>query len=89
MEHKNVLLPYGQGSNSVMQADWLKTFECDVMIGHCYPVMPPHYVTRDLLAILQKRLDRALFSYIFIHDVRSSGVRASISIVPIRKFDKI
>ena len=42
----------------------------------------------DLLAILQKRLDRALFLYIFIHDVRSSGVRASITIVHIPKFDK-
>ena len=43
----------------------------------------------DLLAILQKRLDRALFLYIFIHDIRSSGVKASISIVQIRKFDKM
>ena len=43
----------------------------------------------DLLAILQKRLDLALFLYIFIRDVRSSGVRASISIVQFRKFDKM
>ena len=43
----------------------------------------------DLLAILQKRLDRALFLYNFIRDVQSSGVRASISIVQIRKLDKI
>ena len=35
----------------------------------------------DLLAILQKSLDRALFLYIFIHEIRSSGVRASITIV--------
>ena len=42
----------------------------------------------DLLAILQKSLDRALFLYIFIHDVRLSGVRASITIVHIRKFYK-
>ena len=40
----------------------------------------------DLLAILQKSLDRALFLYSFIRDVRSSGVRASITIVHIRKF---
>ena len=40
----------------------------------------------DLLAILQKSMDRALFLYIFIHEVRSSGVRASITIVRIRKF---
>ena len=37
-----------QGSNSVMQADWLKTFECDVMIGHYYPVMLAHYDTTQL-----------------------------------------
>ena len=40
----------------------------------------------DLLAIQQKRLDRALFLYIFIHEIRSSGVRAPITIVHIRKF---
>ena len=40
----------------------------------------------DLLAILQKSLDRALFLYIFINEARSSGVRASITIVHIRKF---
>ena len=40
----------------------------------------------DLLAILQKSLDRTLFLYIFIHEVRLSGVRASISIVHIQKF---
>ena len=33
-----------------------------------------------LLAILQKSLDRALCLYIFIRKVRSSGVRASITI---------
>ena len=43
----------------------------------------------DLLAILQKRLDRALFLYIFIRKVRSSGVRGSITIVHIRKFYKM
>ena len=43
----------------------------------------------DLLAILQKSLDRAIFLYNFIHDVRSSGVRASIVIVHIRKFYKL
>ena len=40
-----------------------------------------------LLAILQKSLDRALFLYIFIHEVRLS--RAAISIVHIRKFYKM
>ena len=40
----------------------------------------------DLLAILQKSLDRAIFLYIFIHVVRVSDVRASIGIVHIRKF---
>ena len=43
----------------------------------------------DLLAILQKSLDRALFLYNFIREVRLSGVRASIAIVHIRKFYKI
>ena len=43
----------------------------------------------DLLAIQQKSLDRALFLYIFIRVVRSSGIRASISIAYIRKFYKM
>ena len=37
-------------------------------------------LTIDLLALLQKSLDRAIFLYIFIRDVRSSGVRASVTI---------
>ena len=40
------------------------------------------------LVIDQKSLDRALLLYIFIHEIRSSGVRASITIVRIRKFYK-
>ena len=40
----------------------------------------------DLLAILRKSLDQALFLHIFIREVRSSGVRASITIVHIRIF---
>ena len=43
----------------------------------------------DLSAILQKSLDRALFLIIFIQEARSSGVRASITIVHIRKFYRI
>ena len=43
----------------------------------------------NLLAVLQKSLDRALFLYIFIREARSSGVRASIAIVHIRKFYKM
>ena len=39
----------------------------------------------DLLAILQKSLDRAIFLYNFIHEAPLSGVRASIVIVHIRK----
>ena len=39
----------------------------------------------DLLAVLRKSLDRALFLYIFIRDVRSNGVRVSITTVHIRK----
>ena len=43
----------------------------------------------DLLAILQKSLDRAIFLYILIPEVRLSDVRASIAIVHIRKFYKM
>ena len=43
----------------------------------------------DLLAIQQKSLDRALSLYIFVHEIRSSGVRVSIAIVQIRKFYKM
>ena len=43
----------------------------------------------DLLAIQQKSLDQALFLYIFIREVQSSGVRASFTIVHIRKFCKM
>ena len=46
------------------------------------------WITIDLLAILRKSLDRALFLYNFIHEVRSSGVRGSIAIMQIRKFFK-
>ena len=42
----------------------------------------------DLLAILQKSLERAIFLYNFIREARLSGVRASIAIVHIRKFYK-
>ena len=37
-----------------------------------------------LLAALQKRLDRALVLCIFIHEVRLSCVRASVTVVHIR-----
>ena len=43
----------------------------------------------DLLAILQKSLDRAIFLYKFIREVRKSGVTASIAIVHIRKLYKL
>ena len=43
----------------------------------------------DLLAIQQRSLDRALFLYLLIHEIRSSGVRASTTIVHIRKFYKM
>ena len=56
------------------------------MIGQICIVM---VTVIDLLAILQKSLDRALFLYIFLSEVRSSGVRASIAIVHIRKFYKV
>ena len=39
----------------------------------------------DLLAILQRSLDRAIFLYFSIREVRSSGVRTSITIVHIGK----
>ena len=37
-----MLLSYGQGSNSVMQSDWLKVFECDVISGQYETVMPAY-----------------------------------------------
>ena len=43
----------------------------------------------DLLAVLQKSLDRALFLYNLIREARSSGVRCSITIMHIRKFFKL
>ena len=43
----------------------------------------------DLLAILQKSLDRAIFLYNFIYEARLTAVRASIAIVHIRKFYKL
>ena len=46
-------------------------------------------VSIDRLAILQKSLDRALFLYISIQDVRSSGLRAFITFVHIGKFFKV
>ena len=49
--------------------------------------------TIDLLAILHKSLDQALFYisfYTFLkHKILSSGVRVSITIVHIRKFSKM
>ena len=38
------------------------------------------YPMIDLLAILQRSLDRALFLYNFIGEVRLSGIRAMIAI---------
>ena len=40
-----------------------------------------HNSTIDFLAILPKSLNRTLLLYIFIHEARLSGVRASITIV--------
>ena len=42
----------------------------------------------DLLAILKKSLDRAIFLYSFIHEIRKCCVRASIAIINIRTFYK-
>ena len=51
--------------------------------------IPEKHNTIDLLAILQKSLDRALFLYNFIREVRRSGVRGSITIMQIRKFFRL
>ena len=56
---------------------------------NCFTVLNISMQRIDLLAIQQKSLDRALFLYIFIHEIRSSGVKASITIVHIRKFYKM
>ena len=58
--------------------------KCD---GKVLKIRP--FTSIDLLAILQKGLDRAIFSYNFILEVRLSGVRALIAIFHIRKFYKI
>ena len=47
------------------------------------------FIEIDLLAILQKSMDRALFLYNFIREARSIGVRASTTIVHIRNFFKM
>ena len=49
----------------------------------------PIFCPIDLLAIIQKSLDRATFLYNFIREIRLSGVRASIAILHIRKFYKM
>ena len=46
-------------------------------------------VVIDLLPILQKSLDRAMFLCIIVLEVRSSDVTASTGIVNIRKFFKL
>ena len=56
---------------------------CDWSILYC------HGEVIDLSAILRKGLDRAIFLYIFIREVRLSGVRASIAIMHIPKFFKV
>ena len=43
----------------------------------------------DFLAILEKSLDQSLFLYNFIREVRSSGVKGSITVMHIRKFFKL
>ena len=58
-----------------------------VLIFGCLSVY--YYSPIDLLAILQKSLDGALFLYNFIREVRSNGVRGSFTIMHIRKFFKM
>ena len=43
-----LVLPFCQSSNPAIQSDCLKTFKCDVMIGHYYLAVPAHYVTAQL-----------------------------------------
>ena len=59
------------------------------IISFNYVVFRRTYAPIDLSATPQKSLDRALFLYIFIRGVRLSGIRASITIVHIRKFYKL
>ena len=60
-----------------------------VLIMRFMPFSGSYARPRDLLAIQEKSLDRASFLYVFIREVRSSGVSAPISIVRIRKFYKM
>ena len=48
-----------------------------------------HFELIDLLAILLKSLDRALFSHNFIRGIQLRGVRALIAIVNIKDFYKM
>ena len=49
----------------------------------------PSFAEIDLLAILQKSLDREIFLYIFICEARLSGIRTSLAIACIREFYKM
>ena len=74
----NHLFPFGSVLGIVLQAYLIIHFSrriCKILI--------------DLLVIHEKSLDRTLFLYIFIRKFRSSAVIASITIVHIRKFDKM
>ena len=48
-----------------------------------------HFELIDLVALLQKSLDRAIFLYNFTHGFHLSGVRALIAIVNTKKFYKM
>ena len=63
--------------------------EKHALIRHKIKGFQIFYIIIDLLAILQRSLDRALFLYNFIREVRSSGVRGSTTIMHIRKFLKL
>ena len=75
------VLPFGSKRNSTLGRK-----------GLCVAIdlyrSPENLIGIDLLAIQQKSWDRASFLYIFICEVRSSGVRASVTTVHIRKFYK-
>ena len=64
-------------------------FTKDYFSKVCILELLRQYFLIDLLAALQESLDRAIFLYNFIREIRSSGVRASIEIVHIRKFYKL
>ena len=64
-------------------------YHCVLFVALLHSYTSALHCIIDLLAILQKSLNRALILYNSICEIRSSGVRGSIAIMHIRKFFKL